>query len=64
MVKIKNTGDESLAFAGVPMIPAGETIEVSDDVAEVVKNHPSIKIVKDTVKGTEPKTKDTFQGVE
>ncbi len=65
MIKVKNTGEETLAFSGVPAIPAGETIEVADDIAEVIQNHPDIEIVKDSVKGTESNSKkSTFKGVE
>lgn len=63
MVKMKNIWDETLAFAGVPALNPWDTIEISEDMASILANHPSIEILKGKVKGVE-KDKDTFKGVE
>lgn len=45
MVKIKNIGNEPLAFTGFPILAVGETIEVTQEEADILLLNDSVELV-------------------
>lgn len=63
-VKIKNIGEETLCFTGVPAIAPGKTAEVSQELADHLANHPSVEVVGTATKVAGKEKDQSFKGVE
>ena len=63
-VKIKNIGEETLCFTGVPAIEPGKTVEVSEITAEQIASHPDVEVVSNAAKAKGTEKDQSFKGVE
>ncbi len=62
--KIKNTGEETLCFTGVPAIEPGKTIEVDSVLAEQLASHPDVEVVSKAEKAKGTEKDSSFKAVE